>query len=185
MSVWNRIVRRLTYANVTATLALFVALGGASYAALELPANSVGPRQLAFPLGLAAGNGGSRTVPVTGCQGDISCPGPIPSRLASTSFTLKRPSRLLVMGSATFIEADGSTGSVTVDIGPDIANAISMEQHQVGPAPATLRFSRVVSARAGHQVISLEADAQPDAGSVRSVRVYNPQIAVIALPAIR
>jgi hypothetical protein len=37
---------RLTYANVVATLALFVALGGASYAAVELPAGSVGSKQL-------------------------------------------------------------------------------------------------------------------------------------------
>jgi hypothetical protein len=34
------------YANVTATLALIVALGGTSYAAINLPANSVGSRQL-------------------------------------------------------------------------------------------------------------------------------------------
>ena len=37
---------RLTYANVTATLALFLALGGGAYAAVNLPANSVGPVQL-------------------------------------------------------------------------------------------------------------------------------------------
>jgi hypothetical protein len=37
---------RPTYANVTATLALFVALGGTSYAALSLPANSVGSAQV-------------------------------------------------------------------------------------------------------------------------------------------
>lgn len=37
---------RLTYANITATLALFIALGGGAYAATVLPANSVGPRQL-------------------------------------------------------------------------------------------------------------------------------------------
>jgi uncharacterized iron-regulated membrane protein len=37
---------RLTYANVTATLALFVALGGGAYAATALPANSVGSTQL-------------------------------------------------------------------------------------------------------------------------------------------
>ena len=36
----------MTYANVVATLALFIALGGASYAALKLPKNSVGPRQI-------------------------------------------------------------------------------------------------------------------------------------------
>jgi hypothetical protein len=38
--------RKLTYANVMATLAVFVALGGASYAALKLPKNSVGTKQL-------------------------------------------------------------------------------------------------------------------------------------------
>jgi hypothetical protein len=37
---------RLSYANVIATIALFVALGGSSYAALQLPRNSVGTKQL-------------------------------------------------------------------------------------------------------------------------------------------
>jgi hypothetical protein len=37
---------RLSYANVTATLALFVALGGTSYAVASLPRNSVGPKQI-------------------------------------------------------------------------------------------------------------------------------------------
>jgi hypothetical protein len=37
---------RLTYANVMATVAVFLALGGASSAALKLPKNSVGSKQL-------------------------------------------------------------------------------------------------------------------------------------------
>ena len=37
---------RLTYANVMATAAVFIALGGASYAATQLPKNSVGTKQL-------------------------------------------------------------------------------------------------------------------------------------------
>ena len=37
---------KLTYANVMATIAVFVALGGASYAAVKLPTNSVGTKQL-------------------------------------------------------------------------------------------------------------------------------------------
>jgi hypothetical protein len=44
---WMR--NHLTYANVLATLALFIALGGASYASLRIPANSVGPKQLKEP----------------------------------------------------------------------------------------------------------------------------------------
>jgi hypothetical protein len=38
--------RHLSFANVTAALALFVALGGTSYAALAIPANSVGSAQI-------------------------------------------------------------------------------------------------------------------------------------------
>jgi hypothetical protein len=41
-----RILSRLTYANVTATLALFIALGGTGYAALSLPRDSIGAREL-------------------------------------------------------------------------------------------------------------------------------------------
>ena len=37
---------KLTYANVMATIAVFIALGGASYAATQLPKNSVGTGQL-------------------------------------------------------------------------------------------------------------------------------------------
>ena len=44
--MWSRLRGRLTYANVIATLALFLALGGSSYAALNLPKNSVGSKQL-------------------------------------------------------------------------------------------------------------------------------------------
>jgi hypothetical protein len=36
----------LTYANVIATLALFLALGGGAYAAFKLPKNSVGSKQI-------------------------------------------------------------------------------------------------------------------------------------------
>jgi hypothetical protein len=42
----GRITRHLSYANVTASLALFCALGGISWAAVALPRNSVGTKQL-------------------------------------------------------------------------------------------------------------------------------------------
>ncbi len=60
----TRTASKLSYANVTATLALFVSLGGASYAAVTLPNGSVGRKQLqpgavdlnavSFPLGSTA-----------------------------------------------------------------------------------------------------------------------------------
>lgn len=44
MPSWIR--RRLTYANVIATFALFLALNVGAYAAIKIPPNSVGPAQL-------------------------------------------------------------------------------------------------------------------------------------------
>ncbi|HEX5929618.1 MAG TPA: hypothetical protein VFY48_09515 [Solirubrobacterales bacterium] len=41
-----RVRSKVTYANVVASLALFVALGGISYAAIAIPSNSVGTPQL-------------------------------------------------------------------------------------------------------------------------------------------
>jgi hypothetical protein len=42
----KKVGAHLTFANVVACLALFIALGGASYAAFKLPKNSVGTKQL-------------------------------------------------------------------------------------------------------------------------------------------
>ncbi len=42
----NALTSRLSYANVIATIALFVALGGGAYAATQLPKNSVGSAQI-------------------------------------------------------------------------------------------------------------------------------------------
>ncbi len=63
MSAIRRLAGRLSYANVVATAALFISLGGVSYAAFVLPPHSVGPRQLraraiepnalSFPLAVA------------------------------------------------------------------------------------------------------------------------------------
>jgi hypothetical protein len=42
----NWFQRHLTYANVMSTIGVFIALGGVSYAALKLPKNSVGSKQI-------------------------------------------------------------------------------------------------------------------------------------------
>ena len=46
MTEYKRLRERLTLSNVMATVAVFVALGGVSYAATQLPKNSVGAKQL-------------------------------------------------------------------------------------------------------------------------------------------
>lgn len=58
----NRIRARLTYANVIASLALFVALGGTGYAAATLPRNSVTSAQIRSK---AVGSSELRTSAVT------------------------------------------------------------------------------------------------------------------------
>jgi len=42
----SRLTPRLTFANVVSLLALAIALGGSAYAAVSLPRNSVGTKQL-------------------------------------------------------------------------------------------------------------------------------------------
>jgi hypothetical protein len=44
--VWDRVRSHLSYANVMSTTAVFVAIGGTSYAAITLPRDSVGERQI-------------------------------------------------------------------------------------------------------------------------------------------
>ena len=45
-NAFSRARQRLSFANVTSVMALFVALGGTSYAAITLPSNSVGKSQI-------------------------------------------------------------------------------------------------------------------------------------------
>src|SRR5437764_1331001 len=83
---------RLTYANVVSTLALFAALGGGAYAAINLPKNSVttvqvkngsllakdfkkgqlkaGARGLAGPAGLQGAKGAAGVQGIPGVKGD-------------------------------------------------------------------------------------------------------------------
>ena len=46
MKMLHRLRKRLTYANVMSTLAVFIALGGSSYAALEISGSSIKNRSI-------------------------------------------------------------------------------------------------------------------------------------------
>ena len=76
---------KLTFSNVIACLALFVALGGSAYAATQLPKNSVGSKQLkkgaVTPAKLSAGSTSALTGPQgpkggKGERGEKGDPGP-------------------------------------------------------------------------------------------------------------
>ena len=77
----KRVLGNLTYANVMATVAVFIALGGASYAAIKLPKNSVGAKQLksgaVTPAKLAQASKATLTGPAgaPGPQGPAGPPG--------------------------------------------------------------------------------------------------------------
>jgi hypothetical protein len=73
---------RLTYANVMATVAVFIALGGASYAAIKLPKNSVGTKQLKKG---AVTEQKVRVNGLTGTSIDESTLGLVPSATHATS----------------------------------------------------------------------------------------------------
>jgi hypothetical protein len=60
--------RRLSFANVTSAIALFVALGGTSYAAITLPDDSVGRAQIRTG-GVGKSEIGSRTVGASEIRG--------------------------------------------------------------------------------------------------------------------
>jgi hypothetical protein len=78
----KRIVGKLSYANVMATVALFIALGGASYAAFKLPKNSVGTKQIKNNAitGAKIKNGA-----VSGAKIDPASLGQVPSAASATS----------------------------------------------------------------------------------------------------
>jgi hypothetical protein len=78
---------RLTYANVTATLALFVALSGGAYAATTLPAKSVGSKQLKKS---SVGTAHIKNHAVTGAKIKLSSVAKIPSAKAADTSTNAR-----------------------------------------------------------------------------------------------
>lgn len=70
---------RLSYANVVASLALFIALGGTSYAVIKLPRNSVGSREVKNGslqrIDLASGAQGRGVRGARGPEGPTGAPG--------------------------------------------------------------------------------------------------------------
>jgi hypothetical protein len=108
--------RRPRYADVTATVALVVALGGTSYAVTALPRNSVGTAQLkahsVTKAKLAAGLG------VRGREGLAGPPGPPgpPGAMGQTGLTgisIVDPSRLIVSYGGQIAPAPGTEQTTT------------------------------------------------------------------------
>jgi hypothetical protein len=111
----RRIHSALTYANVVATLALFIALGGASYAAVKLPKNSVGTDQLRKN---AVTGTKVADHSLTGHDLDIAKLGTVPAAAHATSAdTATR--------AASAASADTATHATTADSAPIADNSVT------------------------------------------------------------
>jgi hypothetical protein len=131
---------RLSFANVTACLALFVALGGTGYAAITLPHNSVGSAQLrphaVSSTDLATGAVSSRSIhdrtiriddlsmaaraSLQGQQGPIGPAGP-----AGVAFRAAVPSGgTVAAGNAVRATHQGGTNEYLVEFSRDLAGCI-------------------------------------------------------------
>ena len=114
--------KRLTFANVTSFLALFVALSAGSYAATMLPANSVGARQLKIDAVThrkiaARAVSGAQVVPgsLTGADIDLATLGTVPSAAVAASATVARVKTVTAAGTA--VPDTDVTATATCDPG--------------------------------------------------------------------
>jgi hypothetical protein len=125
---------RLSYANVVSALALFVALGGTSYAATKLPHNSVGKTQIRQSAVRSSeiGQGAIRLTDMAGstARGLHGPPGPLgPVGPAGTPGTSAERFFATVSGAGQFVRGNATSsahtavgsGSYTVDFARNIS----------------------------------------------------------------
>ncbi len=186
-------MRHLTYSNVVATLALFLAVGGVSYAAVSLAPNSVGSTQLrsgsvtgsklGFPLGMSTGeDAGPFTLNGPTCSGPTPCPPSATAPLASTTLSLAKPSRVLVIGSGNFnLSTPGAAASVELGLEAGATRLPSGFQTIPSTNATAVSTERVVSLPAGRQTVTLTAKASSTGPAVSG---FDLQVAAVVLPAV-
>jgi hypothetical protein len=198
---------RLSYANITATLALFISLGGASYAAVTLPEHSVGPRQLkagavtpgalSFPLGVTGVTDQSvEDFVKTVCNG-AKRPGEVVTVLCPPgfSFTGKTPGREVVLSLRTRGQLlisvvtglknagpEGKSAQVTIGIVVDRRSASKRETAVSGGQHVYVPFQLLVPARAGTHTVGVAVDAHYSYWEPGDVIVSPVSLIVSALP---
>jgi hypothetical protein len=208
---WARLIAaRLTYANVMATIALFVSLGGASYAALVLPAHSVGARQLragavtpnalGFPLGV---KGVTDRTPQDLAKGPCNAPpqpGPAATRApcrpptnvaaagAGRELHVSFRSSTTVLASATAgLRNEGPAGSsaeVSLQIVVDGRLAEHSDLTLAGGQTAQLPLQALIHAAPGQHTVGILVSAQYSSRAPGDVIVAPTSLVVSALPAL-
>jgi hypothetical protein len=203
----TRIAERLTYANVVATLALFVALGGASYAAIQLPANSVGRAQLrngavglkalGFPLGTASVvDQRVQDIPNGACNGPLfpgqkavpPCYFPRVRRTPGREVHLavRSAGRLLISGTVGLTDRGGREASaeVTAQVIVDGNVKSEAQTNMMGDQVVQLPIQALVPVTAGSHAVGLSVRASYDTRP-EDVLVAPVSVIATALPAAR
>jgi hypothetical protein len=200
---------RLTYANVAATIALFASLGGVSYAAVEIPAHSVGARQLrpgavtttalGFTLG-AAGITDSSVEDLTrtpcnapappGRPSMVTCPQlkqtgvTVPGR--EVHLTLKAPGEVLVSSIAGLHDEGSPTASavVTLYLIVDGKLATNDSSSIAGGQSAQLPAQLAIRLPAGAHSVGVEAQAKYSTREPGDVMVSPVSLTATVLPPV-
>ena len=167
----TRLRDHLTYANVAATLALTVALGGTSYAAFTLPHNSVGHQQLrpGAVRSREVRNGSLQTADLSagarralrGHVGPAGAAGP-QGPAATELFAAVQSSGAFVAGNATSGGSAGATGTYVVGFSRSVngcATTATLGTTDATTVPAGRITVSNISGRVGIQTYA--ADGTP------------------------
>jgi hypothetical protein len=204
----RRLTGKLTYANVIATLALFVSLGGASYAAITLPADSVGSKQLrSGAVGLRALDFPLGTVGITddkiedltkdGCNGggfsgnvapDCTLPsrgGPTPGREVNVLF--RSPGRLLI-SAIVGLENEGSpstTARIILELRVDRRHVAESQVTITGGQVIQVPIQALVNVSTGSHTAGLAVQAEYRSNGPGDVLVTGVSIIAGAFPGLK
>jgi hypothetical protein len=208
----NGIINKLTYANVVATLALFVGLGGVSYAAITLPADSVGARQLRadavdlgalrFPLG-TVGITDDKVEDLTrnGCNGgpeivgnaapdcdprnpDSLAGSPTPGREVHVLF---RSAGGLLVSAIVGLKNEGApqtTAHITLGLNVDRRRVAESQLTITGGQVVQMPIQTFVNVSAGSHTAGLGVRAEYDSSTLGDVLVSAASLIASALPGV-
>jgi hypothetical protein len=203
----RRLVDNLTYANVAATLALFISLGGVSYATLALPADSVGSKQLrAGAVGLGALQFSLGTVGVSdrkvedliknGCNGGgfsgNVAPDCLPSRLDGPTPGREvrircRHSGPLMVSAILNLKNEGApqtTAHVEFSLNIDNKNVSVSQVNLVSGQIVQVPLQALVNASVGWHTVRVEVAADYTSSTPGDVVVSEASVIASALPGI-
>lgn len=182
----SRIRKHLSYANVMATIAVFIALGGGAYAAFKIPKNSVGTSQLKKK---AVSNSRIRSGAVTsskiakttiaslrGQKGPQGAAGPTGPAPASAWATVNADGSLVAGSNSRVASGPGAPGGGVGSYSVDFPMGITLARCAVSATINNSSSGGIDPTTNGFAVVNT-------GGGIRaSVQTYNNSGAATALP---